>query len=213
MEIRAYYREYLERAQRVLGDMMDFAVNTCGMEPDEYFDKFIVTGIAKQFGKGNPKYIAGMTGCELVKVVMEKSGRALEDIEDAMFVDKSPEYWSGWAVCYYQWFTGKNFEKIHNAVSMNEILGMYQTLHEADITKFVDIMNEKLKTFYTETNLKRLRVFAGLSQGELAELSGVSIRQIQMFEQGQRDINKTQVMNVVKLARVLGCEVEELVEI
>ena len=111
MEIRAYYREYLERAQRVLGDMMDFAVNTCGMESDEYFDKFIVTGIAKQFGKGNPKYIAGMTGCELVKVVMEKSGMALDDIEDVMFVDKSPEYWSGWRCAIINGLQEKTLKK------------------------------------------------------------------------------------------------------
>lgn len=31
MEIHAYDEEYLTYAQRVLGDMMDFAVNTCDM--------------------------------------------------------------------------------------------------------------------------------------------------------------------------------------
>lgn len=53
---------------------------------------------------------------------------------------------------------------------------------------------------------------SGLSQRELAELSGVSFRQIQLFEQKQRDINKTQVANVVRLAGVLGCRIEDLIE-
>lgn len=213
MEIRAYDEDYLEHAQKNLGDMMDFAVNTCGMEPDEYFIKFIVTGIAEQFGKGNPKYIAGMTGCELVREVMEKSGKPLEGIEDEMYLDKSPEYWCGWALCYYQWFTGRAFQKIHKAVSMKEMLCMYITLHEADITKFVSIMDEKMMKFYPETNLKRLRNVVGLSQNELSKISGVGIRQIQLFEQRQRNINKAQAMTVFRLAKALGCPVESLLEI
>lgn len=213
MGIHAYYREYLEHAQRILGDMMDFAVNSCDMEPDDFFEKFIVTGIAEQFGNGNPMYVAGRTGCEIAREVLERSGIRLEGIEDEMFLDKSPEYWSGWALCYYQWITGKSFERIYRAVSMSEILGMYPTLHEADISKFVELMEDKWKKYYPDTCLKRLRVTAGLSQKDLAELSGVSIRQIQLFEQRQRDINKAQVFNVMKLAKVLGCRVEELVEL
>ncbi len=210
--MHAYIEDYLEHAQQVLGDMMDFAVNTCGMNPDEYFVKFLVTGIAGQFEKGNPRYLSGVTGCELVREVMEKSGSPVVVEEDEMYLDKSPEYWSGWALCYYQWFTGHSFSKIYRAVSMDKILCMYPTLHEADITKFVSVMDEKIKLFYPETNLKRIRTMSGLSQRELAELSGVSFRQIQLFEQKQRDINKTQVANVVRLAGVLGCRIEDLIE-
>ena len=103
--MHAYSEDYLEHAQQVLGDMMDFAVNTCGMNQDEYFVKFLVTGIAGQFEKGNPRYLSGLTGCELVREVMEKSGSPVVVEEDEMYLDKSPEYWSGWALCYYQWFT------------------------------------------------------------------------------------------------------------
>ena len=52
-----------------------------------------------------------------------------------------------------------------------------------------------------------------MSQKELAELSGVSVRQIQLFEQRQRDINRTKAIDVVKLGRVLGCRVEDLLQI
>ena len=89
---------------------------------------------------------------------------------------------------------------------------MYPTLHEADITKFVGIMHEKMKAAYPETNLKRLRTLAGLSQSELARQSGVSLRQIQLFEQRQRDINRTQALNLLRLARVLCCRREDLIE-
>ena len=61
--------------------------------------------------------------------------------------------------------------------------------------------------------LKRLRKLAGLSQRELSNLSGVSLRQIQLFEQRQRDINHTKAIDVVKFARVLGCKTEGLLQI
>ncbi len=213
MEMYAYNSTYLEQAQQNLGNMMDYAVNTCDLNPNHYFEMFLVTGVAEQFGKGNPRYVAGMNGCELVKEVLAKSNLPIPEKEEQMYLDKSPEYWSGWALAYYQWISGKSFERIHKAVKVEKILSMYSTLHEADISKLVGIMDEKLKQFYAETNLKIIRTRAGLSQSELAELSGVSVRQIQLFEQGQRDINKTQALNVARIARALGCRMEELLEI
>jgi transcriptional regulator with XRE-family HTH domain len=63
-----------------------------------------------------------------------------------------------------------------------------------------------------ETRLKRLRESRGLSQSELAEASGVKLRNIQMYEQRVNDIDKAQVQTVYKLARVIGCNVEDLLE-
>ena len=34
MEMRAYLSDYVPYAQRILGDMLDFAVNTCDMDID-----------------------------------------------------------------------------------------------------------------------------------------------------------------------------------
>ena len=90
---------------------------------------------------------------------------------------------------------------------------MYNVYHEMDITHFVDTMNELWDQYYKETNLKRIRKISGLSQKELAELSGVPLRQIQLFEQRQRDINHTRAIDVVKMSRVLGCKVEDLLQI
>ena len=62
------------------------------------------------------------------------------------------------------------------------------------------------------TNLKRIREKTGLSQSGLAEKSGVSIRMIQHYEQGAKDINKAAVLTVVKLADALGVGVRDLIE-
>ena len=89
---------------------------------------------------------------------------------------------------------------------------MYTPLHEADITKFVDIVDSRMKEYFSETNLKRIRTVYGCTQAELAERSGVSLRSIQMYEQRNRDINKASGETLYRMAKVLGCTMEDLIE-
>lgn len=63
------------------------------------------------------------------------------------------------------------------------------------------------------SNLKTIREAAGLSQRDLAQESGVQIRQIQNYEQGRRDINKASALTLYCLAQTLGCNMENLLEI
>lgn len=63
-----------------------------------------------------------------------------------------------------------------------------------------------------ETNLKRIRTARGFSQKQLAELSDVSLRSIQMYEQRQKDINKAQSDSIFRLAKALSCTMEDLLE-
>ena len=89
---------------------------------------------------------------------------------------------------------------------------MYDRLHEADITKFVEIAEEKMREYFVETNLKRFRTAYGLSQAELAERSGVMLRSIQMYEQRRKNINKAGAETLYRISRTLGCTMEELLE-
>ena len=61
-------------------------------------------------------------------------------------------------------------------------------------------------------NLKKKREAAGMSQARLAELSGVAIHLIQHYEQGYRDINGARAITILKLAKALGCSMEDLIE-
>ena len=89
---------------------------------------------------------------------------------------------------------------------------MYYTLHEADITKFVDVVDSIIKEHYPETNLKRIRTAYGFTQARLAERSGVSLRSIQMYEQRNKNINKANADTIYSLAKALGCTMEDLIE-
>ena len=51
-----------------------------------------------------------------------------------------------------------------------------------------------------------------MSQAELAREAKVSLRSIQMYEQRNKDINKAQAITLARIARTLGCDVEDLLE-
>ena len=89
---------------------------------------------------------------------------------------------------------------------------MYYKLHEADVSKFVDIVDARMKDYFPETNLKRIRTAYGCTQAELAQRSNVSLRSIQMYEQRNKDINKASAESLYRISKVLGCTVEDLLE-
>lgn len=63
------------------------------------------------------------------------------------------------------------------------------------------------------TKLKYYRIKKGLSQTELAELSGVNLRNIRAIEKDINKIHKLQALNLYKIANALDCNMEELLEL
>ena len=63
------------------------------------------------------------------------------------------------------------------------------------------------------TRLQKIRKAHGLTQKELSELSGVSLRMIQLYEQRQNDINQASGQTINNLARALCCNFYEIMEI
>ena len=212
MAIRAYDELYLPGAQNILGHAVDFAVMTLAIEPNVFGNALAVSKSAKQFSEGNPRYVAGMNGCEFARAVLDDAGVVYPESADEMYLDKSPEYWAGWALAYYQWFTSRSFMEILRAMSLNDIIRMYPLYHEMDLSHFVEQMDRFMKEAYPQTRLKDRRTNCGLSQSELASEADVPLRQIQLFEQGQRDINKTSAITLLKLSKALHCKMEDLLE-
>ena len=210
--IHAYHKVYLEKARTNLGRMLDFATYDIGYDPGEFFDLFIASKLAARFEKGDFALTVGMSGVELAYRVLELTQHQVEWPKPRYTVDRSPEYWAGWALAYYQWDTALSFEEIIEYISMDDIIKMYSPYHEMDIRHFCDKKNELYRAANPETKLKSLRQKAGLSQRELAELSNVPYRMIQQYEQRQKSINHAKVEYLIMLAQALCCDIEDLIE-
>ncbi len=205
MEIQSYSDLYLENVSENLGIMFEHAVNL-GINPIIFWNTFINSNVAKQIEKGNPKYLT----CSALDYLNEiyKGKRSISKKEN---ITKNKYYRAGWILAQFQYKKGYSFYKINNFLLVEEVLRLYPTLHEADVTKFFDIANTYFKKIEC-TNLKKLRLARDLSQSKLALLANVELRSIQMYEQRRNDINKAKAETLYKLARVLGCNIEDLLE-
>ena len=208
--MNAYSSLYLETAQKTLGGMLHYAVYDLKWSIDDFFRAFINSGIAYRFGIGEPKYTVGMSGPEVAMDVVYRVTGEYPDILPSYYFDRTPEYWAGWAVAYYEWARDIPFDKIEEYVGINKIVEMYHPYHEADISKLVDIMDERIESMRKESTLKRLRKYANLTQKALAERSGVSVRMIEQYEQGTKELSRASAFTVRQLSKALNCRMEDL---
>ncbi|MCR4897808.1 MAG: helix-turn-helix transcriptional regulator [Acholeplasmatales bacterium] len=212
MMIHAYQECYLNSAKRNIGIAFDYAINVCKISGADFVNMFLISNISKRIENGEPLYLKGKSGIEIAKEIIEQSTGKEIEYKEIINYEKSKEYWIGYAITYYQWYSNKKFRLIFNAISYYDLEKMYFTLHEADISKLVEILNDIFKKKYPDTNLKRIRMEANLTQTELAKRSGVSLRSIQMYEQKNKDINKANVTSLYMLSKVLNCNIEDLIE-
>ena len=192
--IYAYDKLYLSVAQKNLACMLDYMVNNLKYPLETAWQWFCMSNTASRFERGDCSIVAGRSGVEIAYEVLRETGKPHPKQTPSYSYNRSPEYWIGWALAYYQWSTSLSFAEINQAIPVTEVRMLYTPYHEMD------------------TNLKELRTFANLSQSELAQQSGVSVRTIQQYEQRRKDINKAQTETLLKIARVLVCKVEDLVE-
>ena len=210
----AYEPTYLERARTTMGSMLEYAVHDQNLSLKEFYPLFLSTGIASRFEKGEAKLLAGMSGAELAAFVMDCAGLPLKLRQPTPKTARSEEYWTGWAVTYYQWETNRSFSEINKRIPISHIRDLYSPFHEMDIRHFSDEINRQWDEYDRKekemSSLARLRKYAALSQGMLAERSGVPVRSIQQYEQGQKLLSRAGADTVDRLAKSLQCSPESL---
>lgn len=210
MTTHAYSQLYLSKSSRAIGNMLHDAVIEFGMNGEDFLKRFIQSNVAEEIESGNPKYIAGKSGLELFLEVMEKTTGITYDAKLIESYERSPVYWVGWMLTHYQWYSSHTFKSIIDTVPYNELLGLYGTLHEADIEKSYEVLDTHLGR--NESKLKTTRKHCGLTQEDLANESRVSLNTIRAYERKSKDINKAQSDIVLRLARALKCNMTDLLD-
>ena len=109
--------------------------------PPELVKIFIDSDIARVYGEGNPKYVAGRTGCELLRDALWALNLPEPLEKDVIYLYKSQEFWAGWASAYYQWKRSVPYEQLFAEVPIEKIMQSFYPL-EASIERFVSIMDK-----------------------------------------------------------------------
>ena len=209
---QAYSELYLDDAMHSLGEAVDYAVNVCHIDINTFMELFISSGIAKQFGCGVPKYVSGMSGTELVFETLHASNIKVDYHPAQIEYDYSPQYWCGWILAYYQWYSEESFKSIYRNLKVSDLEKLYSTLHEASEQKAVDVINGIIKKQKKTSQLQLQRKISGYSQSELANKTGINLRTLQQYEIRAKDINKASVKTLLVLSKTLGCSIEDLLE-
>lgn len=208
----AYDKIYLEKARTALGRMLDVGVNDYGFSLRDFYDLFLGSPVSERFESGDYEVLVGHSGAELAYMVMDSVYFPYDRKAVTYTTERSPEYWLGWALAYYQWRTSFRFEELDRVIPIENLFAMYDPYHEMDIRHFCDAVDQLYRKAVPDTNLKRLRKRAGMSQSQLADAANVSVRTLQQYEQRLKNINKAATETVFQLSRILGCSVETLLE-
>ncbi len=72
-------------------------------------------------------------------------------------------------------------------------------------------MEIKIDVKYKSENLQRLRKAAGLSQSQLAKLTGINVQVLQQYERGARDLNGAKLVTLLKICNALECRLADII--
>lgn len=132
--IHAYDKSYLSAAQKNLARMLDYLVNDLHYPLETAWQWFLISKMAFRFEQGDCSVLVGLSGVELARAVLEQAGEVVPMQKPSYAYDRSPEYWTGWALAYYQWLTSLRFAEIEQAVSITKVRLLYTPYHEMDVT-------------------------------------------------------------------------------
>jgi len=62
------------------------------------------------------------------------------------------------------------------------------------------------------SNLKEMRIKAGISQTQLADKINTSVRSLQSYEQGLRNVDGMKLETLLAISTALNCRISDIVE-
>lgn len=201
--IHAYNEMYLPGVMKNLAALTDMAINAEGLSADEFGQMFAKSFVATKIERAIPDMLAGKSATEMLALILRKEVGCTN-----VPMDRTPEYWAGWILAKAQWELGKTFSGILTVMPLSTLIELYHPYHEADDSKTVDLIRSKFPP--KKSPLKQLRKSRSLTQEQLALLSGVNIRSIRAYEQGDNELAKAQGETLQMLAHALDCTIEEL---
>ena len=237
--IHAYNDMLKKEAAYRLGRMLDFSVHSLHMDIENVLALFSVSDTAAMFEKGDLRALLGMSGIELAYDMLDKCGITFKRTPARHTRSLSAEYHLGYFLATIQHSLSEPFSEILRDFSYRDFLSDYSKQRtdylsslqlDIEASERARLIAEFEKNYIKRAAeshmadksgkvqaakpgelLKNARIRSGLSQSELAKASGVPLRTLQQYEQGQKDIKKARAAYIVSLASVLNTEPSKLI--
>lgn len=212
-----YPEELLEGVMSTLGKAFEFADKHLPGGLESFYDLFVNSAAARTLDGPDAQPKLGSSGIELVLSVCETSTPGGLDTM-LMNERRRPKElherakWCGKMLAYHQWDTASSLRTIAMYLSLADLYELYETERIASARVVSLKITETYAVRNTPTRLRYYRAEAGLTQANLAKISGVSLRSIQQYEQRKKNINHAQARYVLGLAQALSCQMEDLLE-
>lgn len=147
----AYDELYVNDAQKTVAHSFDYAVNKMNYSLSEYLDQFLSFKYIHLLEKGNPHYVAGMSGIELAKEICNKEGIKYGRLP----YEPGLEFWVGWILSYYQWLRNISYKEIIEKFSLERFCKAYPTFHECNKNRMVEYLDEVIFSSNEENQCKK----------------------------------------------------------
>ena len=134
----AYSELYVNDAQKTIAHSFDYAVNKMNFTLKDYAELFANFEDIHLIEKGDPHYIAGVSGIELAKAVCKISNKSFGILPYCPGV----EFWTGWIIAYYQWLRNLSYKFILDRFSVERFEMAYPTFHESNKKRMFEYMDK-----------------------------------------------------------------------
>ena len=102
---------YAHDLQEVLAFVFDIGVNLAGCTGEQVAQAFMASGLAEEFEKQNPVYVAGKSSYDLLRIMVPLLP-CDEVPAPCLRYDRTPDFWVGWVLAHYQMVTGCSYRSI-----------------------------------------------------------------------------------------------------
>lgn len=211
--------KYINELSGILGEMFDYAVRGCNEDGDRFFEMFCKSDLAEGLTKEPAWQLGSINGKKLAQALVKEVSSAthgsvnkLTESSDYEIDRTSIQYWAGRVLGLYFGHLNYSFKEIMlRKMNWSTILKM-QALRRADVSILFSAFDSVVFTDNAPgALLKQRRMMLKLTQKELSEKSGVTLRMIQLYEQGRNDLTKAEAWTAAALSEALGCTVAELI--
>lgn len=216
--MESYDAAYLGDAMRLLGRAFDFADEHLPDGMVFFFTRFALSREAEGFDAPGSRPQLRASGIELVLAVCGKEARtaldaALPSVRRKERGWRERARWCGQAIGYHQWKSGLSFRTISSRIAVHDLVRTYDENPGITPMEAEPLLAEAARRAQVPTRLGTLRRAAGLTQRELAAVSGAGLRSIQQYEQRKKDVNRANAITVYRLAQALSCRIEDILEL